>query len=142
MNGINIPERNQTMKIKDVFDWSLSKQQYTCIWIWICILNFSSNIWLFSEKNQCVWGKNHKLSYDFMTITKNELVFSLFVWGFPPSSRMFTHVETITGEGLQILAPMAVEHWRFFSVQIYCETGHCEIYTGHHRGPVTLTPVA
>ena len=70
----------------------------------------------------------------------------VFVWSLSSHSRIFHSYRdvTITGEGLQILTydrhswPLSRED--SLTCHTYCDTGHP--FTGHLRGPVTLTPIA
>ena len=76
----------------------------------------------------------------------------LLAWGFSSYSRIFHSYiwrrHTTTCERLQICkfwpmlsATMAIEQWEFFSVPHLLWHGS-SFYTGHLRGPVTLTSIA
>ena len=56
------------------------------------------------------------------------VLFCLFVSSFCPTREFFTHLETITGEGLQIFTIcsvlVAIEHEESLACHTYCDTGH------------------
>ena len=117
------------------------------------MLNIENEVY---RNSLCVYrSKWHHYPSVFVHSTKqshcnsNQKIVCLFVClfrGFSPTREFFTHIEPsplpVKAANFDICSVlMAIEQWEFFSVPHLLWHGP-SVYTGHLRGPVTLTPIA